>query len=36
MIAELKDGLVWRVQTFFAPPFEPPAWRTEWVEIVAE
>ncbi len=35
-IGELKDGLVWRVQTFFAPTFEPPAWRAEWVEIVAE
>jgi hypothetical protein len=35
-IAEIKDGLVWKVQTFFAPTFEPPAWRAEWVEIVAE
>jgi len=35
-IAEMKDGLVWKVQTFFAPTFEPPPWRAEWVEIVAE
>lgn len=35
-IAEMKDGLVWKVETFFAPTFEPPAWRAEWVEVVAE
>ena len=35
-IAEMKDGRVWRVQTFFAPTFEPPAWRAQWIEIVAE
>jgi hypothetical protein len=32
----MKDGRVWKVQTFFAPTFEPPAWRAEWVEIVAD
>jgi hypothetical protein len=35
-IAEMKDGLVWKVQTFFAPTFEPPAWRAQWVEVIAE
>jgi hypothetical protein len=33
-IAEIRDGLVWRVDTFFAPAFEPPTWRSQWVDIV--
>ena len=32
-ICQMRDGLVWRAQTFFAPVFEPPAWRSEWVEV---
>jgi hypothetical protein len=32
-IAELRDGLVWRVQAYFAPAFEPPDWRSQWVEV---
>jgi hypothetical protein len=32
-IGEIRDGRVWRVQSFFAPAFEPPAWRAAWVEI---
>ena len=35
-IAEVRDERIWRVQTFFAPTFEPPAWRATWVEVVAE
>jgi SnoaL-like domain len=32
-IAEFKDGLVWRAQTFFAPTFEAPSWRSQWVDV---
>ena len=32
-IAEIRDGRVWRVQSFFAQAFEPPAWRSAWVEL---
>lgn len=32
-IGEIRDGRVWRLETFFAPVFEPPAWRSEWVEV---
>jgi hypothetical protein len=32
-IGQIRDGLVWRVQTFFAPAFEPPSWRADWVEV---
>lgn len=31
-IGQVRDGRVWRVQTFFAQTFEPPAWRSAWVE----
>ena len=31
-IGQIRDGRVWRAETYFAPAFEPPAWRTEWVE----
>ena len=33
VIGELKDGKVWRVQTLWAPTFDPPAWRAPWVEV---
>ena len=33
LIGEIRDDRLWRVQTFFAPTFEPPAWRAEWVEV---
>ena len=33
LIAELKDGLIHRTQSFWAPTFEPPAWRAQWVEL---
>lgn len=35
-IAQLRDGKVWRVETYFAQTFEPPAWRTAWVEPVGD
>jgi hypothetical protein len=31
-IVELRDGLVFRVRTYFAAPFEAPEWRAQWVE----
>jgi len=33
-IGEIRDGRVWRVQTFFAPAFDAPAWRSAWVELI--
>jgi hypothetical protein len=35
-IGQLRDGLVWRVQTFFAQTFEPAAWRSAWVTVDAQ
>ena len=35
-IGEMRDGLVWRVYTFFAPAFDPPAWRSSWVEVIED
>jgi len=29
---EFRDGKVARETQYFADPFEPPAWRTQWVE----
>jgi hypothetical protein len=31
----LRDGRVWRSTTYFAPPFEAPAWRASDVEPIA-
>lgn len=31
VILELRDGKVWRQKTYYAPPFDPPEWRVEWV-----
>ncbi|HEX5591484.1 MAG TPA: nuclear transport factor 2 family protein [Candidatus Limnocylindrales bacterium] len=28
----VKDGQIWRETTYFAEPFEPPAWRARYVE----
>jgi len=33
-LIELRDGLVYRVTSFFAPTFEAPEWRREWVEQI--
>jgi hypothetical protein len=35
-IGEIRDGRVWRVESYFAPAFEPPAWRSNWVDIVGD
>jgi hypothetical protein len=32
-IGEIRDDRVWRVQTFFAPVFDAPAWRSSFVEL---
>lgn len=32
VIVELRDGKIAKQTTFFAPPFEAPAWRARWVE----
>jgi hypothetical protein len=34
-IGEIRDGRVWRVQSFFAPLFDAPAWRAGWVEAAS-
>ena len=33
-IFELRDGLIAKATTFFAPVFDPPEWRSAWVEVV--
>lgn len=33
-IGEIHDARIWRLQTFFAPAFDPPAWRSAWVNLV--
>ncbi len=33
-IMEFREGKVMRETQYFAEPFEPPAWRTRWVEVV--
>jgi hypothetical protein len=32
-MCEMRDGLVYRIESYFAPSFDPPAWRAPWVEI---
>ena len=34
-IGEMRDGKVWRVETYFAQTFDPPPWRSGWVEVDA-
>ncbi len=34
MIGEIRDGLVWRVQTYWGPMFEAPAYRSSIVEMI--
>lgn len=31
-IAQMRNGKLWRAETYFAQTFEPPAWRAVWVE----
>ena len=33
-VIELKDGKIYRADSYFAPDFEPPEWRSGFVEIV--
>ena len=35
MIVEFRDGKIWRDTRYYAEPFEPPAWRSQWVEPIA-
>jgi ketosteroid isomerase-like protein len=35
-IVHFHDGMIVRTQQFFAPIFDPPEWRSRWVEIVPE
>ena len=30
----LRDGLIWRRKTYFAPLYDPPEWRRQWVELM--
>jgi hypothetical protein len=32
MLCTLRDRRVWRATTYFAPLYEAPEWRSEWVE----
>lgn len=32
-LVQVKDGKIWRLTSYFAPPFDPPAWRAQWVEV---
>jgi hypothetical protein len=33
-IVEFKDGRIAKETRYYASPFEAPAWRAEWVEIM--
>jgi len=33
-IYHLRDGLIHHEITYWAQPFEPPAWRAQWVESI--
>ena len=33
-IVELRDGKIAKQTDYFADPFEAPAWRSQWVQIV--
>jgi len=35
-IGEIRDGKIWRTQTIFGQAFEPPAWRSAWVEVTPD
>jgi hypothetical protein len=34
MVVEFRDGKIWRDTRYYADPFEPPAWRAQWVEPI--
>jgi hypothetical protein len=31
LVAEIRDGLVYRTESYFAPTFDPPSWRAPYV-----
>jgi SnoaL-like domain len=33
VVGELREGKVYRTQSLFAPAFDAPEWRAQWVEI---
>jgi hypothetical protein len=35
-IMEFRDGKVVRERIYFGVPWEPPAWRAQWVEPMGE
>jgi hypothetical protein len=35
-IVEVRDGLIAKATSFFAPFFEPPEWRRQWVEAISD
>jgi hypothetical protein len=34
ILIELRDGLVWRDTVYWAEPFDPPEWRSQWVRNI--
>ena len=36
VIIELRDGRIFRETRYYPEPFEPPEWRAQWVEPMAE
>jgi hypothetical protein len=35
-IVEFRDGRIWRETRYYAAPFDPPDWRSQWVEPIEE
>jgi len=35
-ILEFRDGKMWRDTRYFGEPFDPPAWRAQWVQRIEE
>jgi len=33
VVAEMRDGLVYRTESYFAAAFDPPSWRAPYVEV---
>ena len=36
VVIELRDGKVLKETAIFGPPFDPPAWRAQWVESIRD
>jgi hypothetical protein len=36
MIVEFRDGKIWKETRYYAEPFQPPAWRAQWVEPIEQ